>query len=358
MAENNPPIAKLGTAPSGTGQERRGILCAGNWIIDHVKTIDVWPREETLANILAQERGTGGSAYNVAVDLAKFALGIPLAGLGLVGDDGDGRSIIEECRRLGIDGRCIRMVPDAPTSYTDVYTVHSTGRRTFFHNRGANRLLAPEHFPVAEISSRVANLGYLLLLDGLDAEDREYGTKAARVLATLQAAGIITSIDVVSEESDRFERIVTPALKHADHCIINEIEAGRTTGHDLRPGGRLDRSAMACSAKELLRRGVRRRVVIHAPELAYAREAEGEECWQPAHMVPQVEIASTVGAGDAFMAGTLVGIHEEWPVEKTLRFANAAAVSCLGHPTTTGGVTSAHEIWQIAQRYPLRTLVG
>ena len=51
-----------------------------------------WPGEETLANILAEERGTGGSAYNVLVDLARFKLRIPLAGLGLVGEDLDGRS--------------------------------------------------------------------------------------------------------------------------------------------------------------------------------------------------------------------------------------------------------------------------
>ncbi len=334
---------------------RKGILLAGNWIIDHVKTIDVWPREETLANISAEERGTGGSAYNVAVDLARFRLDIPLAALGLVGDDADGRSIREDARRLGIDDRLLRTVEGAITSYTDVFTVRSTGRRTFFHNRGANRLLSPDHFPVEEIASRVMNLGYLLLLDGLDAVDPEYGTGAARVLARFRAAGITTSIDVVSEDSDRFSRVVTPALPHADYCTLNEIEAGRTTGHDLRPaGGRLDRAAMVASALELLRRGVKRRVVVHAPELVYGLEASGEECWQPAHAVPQEEIAGTVGAGDAFLAGVLVGIHEDWPIEKALRFANAAAVSCLRHPTTTGGVVAAEEVWRIAEGYPLR----
>jgi len=339
-------------------KQRTGILLAGNWIIDHVKIVDVWPKEETLSNILSEERGTGGSAYNVGVDLARFRLGIPLAGLGLVGDDPDGRSILEDCARLGIDARLIRTMKGVPTSYTDVLTVKATGRRTFFHCRGANSLLGPEHFPVDRIASRVANLAYLLLLDGLDAEDPDYGTRAARVLASLQAAGIITSIDVVSEDSDRFARVVTPALAHSDYCTLNEIEAGRTTGHDLRAGGRLDRKAIAASARELLARGVKRRVVIHAPELAFALDRSGEECWQPAHVVPQEEIAGTAGAGDAFLAGILVGIHESWPIVKSLRFANAAAVSCLRHATTTGGVVSAEEVWKIAEKYPLRKLEG
>lgn len=45
-------------------------------------------------------------------------------------------------------------------------------------------------------------------MDGLDAPDAEYGTKAARLLAKVQAAGIRTSVDIVSEQSDRFQGIV------------------------------------------------------------------------------------------------------------------------------------------------------
>ena len=43
-----------------------------------------------------------------------------------------------------------------------------------------------------------------------------------------------TSVDVVSEDSDRFARIVTPALKYVDYCILNEIEAGKTAGFKIR----------------------------------------------------------------------------------------------------------------------------
>ena len=43
-----------------------------------------------------------------------------------------------------------------------------------------------------------------------------------------------TSVDVVSEDSDRYHRVVTPALQYADYCIVNEIEAGRTAGFKVR----------------------------------------------------------------------------------------------------------------------------
>lgn len=331
-------------------KDRAGICCAGNWIIDHVKTIDVWPAEETLANILAEELGTGGAPYNVSVDLARFGLGLRVLGLGLVGDDPGGERILADLHARGIDSRHIRKVAGVPTAYTDVMSVRGTGRRTFFHNRGANALLAPEHFLVDELDCRILSLGYLLLLDALDAEDPELGTRAARVLASCRKAGILTAVDVVSESSDRFARVVTPALPHTDYLIVNEIEAGRTTRRELRPDGRLDRREAEAAAADLLERGVRRRVVIHAPEGALGVERDGSSTWSASLDLPEGFIAGTVGAGDAFFAGMLVGIHEGWALEESLAFANAAAASCLRHPTCTGGVGTAEEIRELARR--------
>jgi sugar/nucleoside kinase (ribokinase family) len=331
-----------------TDRRRRGVCCAGNWIIDHVKTINAWPAEETLATIVAEDLGTGGAAYNVSVDLARFDLGVPLWGLGLVGDDADGARILEDARRCGIDRRHLRPVPDARTAYTDVMTIRGTGKRTFFHHRGASALLAPEHFPVADLECRILCLGYLLLLDALDAEDQAFGTAAARVLAACRAAGILTAVDLVSEDSDRFDRVVTPALPHTDYLIVNEIEAGRTTGGVTRSAGVLDQGAVRTAAETLLERGVGRMVVVHAPEGAFACSRAGERLWKPSLDLPPDSIRGAAGAGDAFFAGVIAGIHEDWDLDDTLGFAHAAAASCLRHPTCTGGIGSAKEIREIA----------
>src|ERR1041384_6388149 len=50
--------------------KRHGLTAAGNWIVDRVKTIDVWPQEERLAQIISETTGGGGGAHNVLVDLA------------------------------------------------------------------------------------------------------------------------------------------------------------------------------------------------------------------------------------------------------------------------------------------------
>src|SRR5213596_2075434 len=112
-----------------------GVLAGGNWIIDQVKLIDVYPQPEQLANISSQAQGTGGAPYNVLIDLAKLGVSFPLFAAGLVGKDAFGQSILDDCKKHRIDTRFLRTTAGAPTSYTDVMTEVNGGRRTFFHHR-------------------------------------------------------------------------------------------------------------------------------------------------------------------------------------------------------------------------------
>ena len=145
---------------------RSGILAAGNWIIDVVKIIDDYPPQESLANILNDQKvNNGGSPYNVLKDLSKLKAPFPLEACGLVGDDALGRRILEDCRSHHINATQIHQTNAAPTSYTDVMTVASTGRRTFFHNRGANALFGASHINLAKSSARFFLLAYPMLLD-------------------------------------------------------------------------------------------------------------------------------------------------------------------------------------------------
>src|SRR6476620_9141681 len=93
-----------------------GLLAGGNWIIDQVKMIDIYPQPEQLGNIRAQSQGTGGAHYNVLVDLAKSGAPFPLLGAGLVGQDSLGEQILESCRNHNIDSRHIATTSKAPTS--------------------------------------------------------------------------------------------------------------------------------------------------------------------------------------------------------------------------------------------------
>lgn len=333
----------------------RGLLAGGNWIIDQVKLIDVYPQPEQLGNIRAQSQGTGGAPYNVLIDLAKSGVPFPLFGAGLVGDDPLGRQILDDCRQHKIDIRHLGRTLKAPTSYTDVMTEQNHGRRTFFHARGANALWRGSDLDFGKTAPRIFHLGYLLLLDALDQPDERFGTRASRLLAEAQAAGIKTSVDVVSEDSDRFAKIVTPALKHVDYCILNEIEAGKTTGFKIRqPDGTLDTVALRHAGGALLQQGVRELVVIHFPEGAFARTRTGEDAWQSSLKLPPKYIAGTAGAGDAFCAGVLLGLHEGWDLQRCLLTGVCLAAASLAHPTCTAGVKSLSSSLALGKKFGFR----
>jgi sugar/nucleoside kinase (ribokinase family) len=339
----------------GKNSSRRGLLAGGNWIIDQVKLVDLYPGREQLANIRGQSQGTGGAPYNVLLDLAKLGADFPLFGAGLVGKDALGELILEDCKRFRIDTRNLRATGEAATSYTDVMTEQENGRRTFFHYRGANSLWTGDEIDFRKSRAQIFHLGYLLLLDAMDAADARFGTKAARLLAAAQEAGLKTSVDVVSEDSDRFPKIVSPALKHTDYCIVNELEAGKTTGFKIRtPDGQLDTVALRHAAGALLQQGVRELVVIHFPEGGFARTRKGEDVWQPSLRLPEKFITGTAGAGDAFCAGVLLGLHEGWELPRCLQTAVCVAAASLSHPTCTGGMKTLSACLSLGKKYGYR----
>ena len=327
---------------------RRGVLAGGNWIIDHVKLIDAWPPQDSLADIIDRSTGNGGSPYNVLKNLALLRAPFPLAGIGLVGDDADGRRILDDCRAHGIDLTQLRVTAAAPTSYTDVMTVRDTGRRTFFHDRGANARLAPGHFDFGATPAKHFHLGYLLLLDALDAPGTDGRPGAAEVLARARTAGMRTSVDCVSARADRFETTVAPVLPEVDLLFVNDYEAEQLTGLALGRGVALDRAATERVAKALLARGVREWAVIHFPEGAVAGSAAGEIVWQPGVQVPPDEIRGAAGAGDAFVAGVLYGLHEAWPMARALELGVSAGAASLRSPTCSGSVVAAAECLALA----------
>jgi sugar/nucleoside kinase (ribokinase family) len=317
---------------------RTGIIAAGNWIRDHVKALDAWPGQDGLANILGRAEGNGGGPYNLLKDLAMLGAPFPLAGIGLVGDDDDGRAILADCRKSGIDTSRLLAMAGRCTSYTDVMAVRGTGRRTFFHDRGANAHLGPEHFDFTGTSARIFYLGYMLLLDRLDAPGAAGFPEAREVLRRARSAGLVTSLDCVSAAAEHFRTTVAPVLPEVDVLFVNDYEAEQISGIPVGRGSTLDRRAVEAAALALVGLGVRGWAVLHYPEGACACSSAGEIAWQPAIRMAPSLVASTVGAGDALAAGVLFGLHEGWPMGRSLELGVCTAETSLIHPTCSGGV--------------------
>lgn len=347
---------------------RYGIATSGNWIVDRVKLVDHYPDEEMLALIQSEQRGTGGGAYNSLVDLHNLGVDLPLLGIGRIGNDADGEWIRTDLETRGIDHRWILTTPTAPTSYTDVMTVTATGRRTFFHCPGASAELGPEDWPYDEIPARVIHLAYLLVLQRLDQPDPDYGSVGAKVLKQLRETGIITVLDLISEDSPRVQALIRPALPHVDCLVCNEVEAGVVSGtptrvrtvsagsddHLPKPEVKsiLSPDGVRAAARQLIELGVQQQVVIHMPEGGYALRRDGVERFQPSLQLPEGFVAGSSGAGDAFAAGVLLGLHEGWDLKQTLELAVATAAISLRHPTCTAGVGPLDETLGLLKQYP------
>ncbi len=337
-------------------KERHGIASAGNWILDITKVIDVYPEQDTLSNISGQSSNNGGAPYNILKDLAKLKAPFPLYGIGLVGDDEPGRQILEDCKNHTIDTSQIGFTSEAGTSYTDVMLVRDTGRRTFFHYRGANALFDLQHIDLTTLQAKILHLGYLLLLDSLDDVKKDGRTNASVLLEQARALGFITSVDLVSEQRDRFKKIIIPSLPYIDILFCNEYEAGKLTGLNL-VDTNLDLALVKNAVKHLLNQGINGWVILHFPEGCVAGNRNGDFILQGSINMPKDAIIGTTGAGDAFAAGVLYGIHEDYSMEESLKMGMRCAASCLTDTSCSDGIVEYDKCINMTNEYGFSELI-
>lgn len=330
----------------------KGICCAGNIIVDTTYPIERYPKQGELTHITAGiERSTGGSVCNTITDLARLDPELHLVASGFAGKDSDGDFVLQEMGRYpNIDLAMIQR--NGRTSFTAVMSNNETKERTFFQHAGANADYGEEHIDWDHLDVDIFHIGYILLLPHLDAPDEQYGTKMARLLHRAQKQGLKTSIDVVSEAGERFARIVSPALRYTDYCIINELEAQQTTGIMLRDDqGVLHTENLQAALEKLKKAGVSTWAVIHCPELGCGLDEQGNFVQMPSLKLPAGYIKGTVGAGDAFCAGVLYAAEKEMTLAEALKLGACAAAASLSQASASDGVKSAKEVLALYDLY-------
>jgi len=331
---------------------KKGIAIAGNLIVDHVKMCDTYPTMGMLTNIREVSDCIGGCAGNTICDIGIMDSSVPLKCIGRVGCDSDGEFILNTLKRCGIDTTFVKKTEGAVTSFTDVMAAMDSNERTFFQARGANAVFDIDDIPFEEIDADIFHIGYALLLDKFDVEDPEYGTVFAHALARAQKAGLKTSMDVVSEHSDRFVRFVTPCLKYCDYLVINEIEASLTTGISIRDEDkRISHEKAQMIIDKLFDLGVKEVVCIHAPEGGWCAVKGKETVYHDSLYLPKGYIKGKVGAGDAFCAGMLYSIYKGFEPEYALRVAGAAAGANLSEKNSIDGLRPFDEMMKLDELY-------
>jgi sugar/nucleoside kinase (ribokinase family) len=330
----------MSSHPQPPAARRSGVLAAGHWIVDHIRLVEAWPDQDTIALISGEASGNGGGAYNLLTDLARSECGFPLFAAGLLGDDADGVAVLKDCEAHHIDTTNLRTTKQAPTSYAYVITATDTGRRTFFHQPGANQFLTAGQVDLSACPARIFYLGYPGMLDGLDRLDEDGRNGASRLLERAMGLGMKTVADLCSNVRQDMASIIIPSLPFLDYLFLNEFEAGQLAEMSQGTVSRFDAKSLISLGEEILARGVKEAVIVHVPNGAVCVQRERSSFVQGSVRVPESLIRGTAGAGDAFAAGFILGVHEGWSSKECLQLAVSMAAASLQDPSCSASVPS------------------
>ena len=314
--------------------KNKPIICLGILVADIVgRPLRVVPDLGRLVLVDEMSLHTGGCATNTATALAR--LDLPVEVIGKVGLDSLGDLVLNALaeRSIGIKG--ITRDKEVGTSATMVM-VAPNGERRFVHYIGANARLTLEDIDLTMVKAgSILHVGGALVLPGID------GLPTADLLRQAHAAGVITFLDTVWDDTGRWMEILAPCLPQVDYFVPSLSEGQALTGLD----------APIEIAHALLECGVKTVGLKMGDDGCLVMSGNGQAIRLPAF---QVEVVDATGAGDAFAAGFIAGVWHGWSMEKTARFANAVGALCVTGLGASGGVRSLSETLLFMENAPLR----
>ncbi|HMG29198.1 MAG TPA: 5-dehydro-2-deoxygluconokinase [Jiangellaceae bacterium] len=272
--------------------------------------VDVYPEQVGvgLEEVETFRSYLGGSPTNVAVAAARY--GRRSATITKVGADPFGRLVRHAFARYGLDDRYLSEVPGLQTPVTFCEMFPPDRFPIYFYRSGAPDLtIAPEELDLDAIGAADV---FWATVTGLSVEPSRSATLAA--LRARDGNGR-TILDL--DYRPTLWSSVQEARHHAREAMTHaDVVVGNIDEFDMALGARDAKAA----AQAALDAGVRLVVVKRGPEGVLALDADGIVDVP----VVRVDVVNGLGAGDAFGGALCHGLLAGWPLERTMRFANAA----------------------------------
>ncbi len=312
-------------------------------------------RAGTVTEVLRIDRQGGGSGYNMAIDLNRLDPAFPVEAMGVIGDDDLGCFLYRECEARGVACGGLEALPGGTTMNVDAINVIETGRRTHFFHAGVAAAMSPDHFDFSSTEARILHLGLPGARAVMDVAWRGEANGWVAVLCKAKSAGLMTNLEMMTTSAERLAELGRPCLPHLDFLIVNDFEIGALAGVATRRGdGSTDVAGVGRAVAAALDLGAMRWVVTHFPEGAVVGGRDGTKLALGSVAIPPSAVAGANGAGDAFAAGMIYGLHEDWPIADCLRLAHASAAASMRAVSTTEGVAPVAECLALADRWGLR----
>lgn len=306
---------------------------------------DLYAEEQNvpLKDVRRFSRYVGGSSANIAVGLAR--LGARVGIISCVGADSLGEYLLEYLQKEGVDTSFTRAVPGYLSSLCLTEVSPPDRFPQVFYRRDA----ADTRVEIDEAALEFIASTRLFLTNGTSLCASPARESTFRALERARESGVRVALDIDYRasswrnpgEAGLYARL---ALPWVDILIGNREEIATVAG-----GGSLEDSL-----EKLRKKGVSLIVAKLGPEGTRV-VSQTESVFLPPY---QVEVVSTIGAGDGFGSGFLFGILQEMPLVDALRFGNAAAAFVVGRLMCADAMPHRHEVEALIERQPLQVQRG
>ncbi|MET1124321.1 MAG: carbohydrate kinase family protein [Archaeoglobaceae archaeon] len=253
----------------------------------------------------------GGSAANTIVGLSR--LGLKTAYIGKVGSDEEGRILLEDLVKEGVETGLV--VRSEGRSGVAMIFVDESGNRAILVDPGVNDTIRYDEIDVEEAKKyRLLHLTSFICKNSLDSLESQ--------------KRIVGEFDLVSFD---------PGMPYAERGLEDLEPIIRNTTVFLPSRAEIEllfNMSYEEAAEECLSMGVEVVVVKLGSEGCYVRTAEKE------FRVPPMasRVVDTTGAGDAFNAGFLYGYLKGKSVEDCAKLGSYVAARCIEKPGAREGL--------------------
>ncbi len=295
-------------------EPRVDVVGIGANSVDFVHVVPAFPRPEGWHSKMRVRRrlvSCGGQTATAMATCARF--GLRAVYVGVIGDDENGRRIQADLPRFGLDGAMLLPRPGRNQSAVIVID-EQTGERAVLWDRDDSLSLRASDIPMDLVAS-----ARLLHVDDVD--------QAAAIAAARHARRL--GIPVTSDLDRMTER--TEELALAVSCAIF------ADGLPEQLTGERDHER---ALRRLRRRHAGLLVVTVGRDGAVALDGD-RFLRSPGFAVQAVD---TTGAGDVFRGAFIYGVLHDWPIDRTLRLANAAAALSCTRLGTMAAVPALDEV--------------
>lgn len=280
------------------------IIVLGDVAVDRAVEVDALPNRGALALARSCERFAGGSAANVAVGLAR--LGHRVDFLGQIGDDENGRFLLNAFEREGVDTRGLVTLPGYETPACLV--VLEDGGDHFIivlpRDHDVHRLHDPDLSRLTEAAAIHIGPSHTDVARRAAAQAREHGA-----LVFYAPGGLARALGRAA---------LQPVLKLVDGLFVSGSEAFALT----------DRPTPEEAARALLAAGPA--VVVETTGVEGALVATDDALYR-VPVVPVSDARDTTGAGDAFAAGFIAAYLRGFDWEVAGHIGSAVAALKIRH---------------------------